>query len=65
MNADKMKELIPEGMTFINKYNHETININIQYTDAVDLGDIMTEFREFLLGCGFSKVGVDKYLEDA
>lgn len=56
-----MEAIIQEGFTFINRY--EDGSYNIQHCKETDLHEIFIEFKEFLLASGFSKEGIESYLD--
>lgn len=56
-----MEVQIEEGMTLVNRYD-ESYNIQFIPKDA-ELAEVVVEFREFLLACGFSEVTINDYIE--
>jgi hypothetical protein len=58
----EMELQIQEGITIVNL--DESGDYNIQFTKSESLGDVITEFKEFLIACGYGKEAIDEYIED-
>ena len=56
-----MKAEINEGMTFIHLHGSE--DFNIQFTKRIELGDVIKEFKEFLIAAGYNEEGINSYID--
>ena len=62
-----MKELVLEvqnGLTLINKYEDGSYNIQFLPDSITGLHDVIIEFKEFLLACGYAKETIETYIEE-
>ena len=60
MNNEPLTIKIKEGITMVNRYGDD---FNIQFVPKESsIDEIVVEFKEFLLACGYSPKAVDEWV---